>query len=110
MRCDARWPECEPRAVGEAIQRTRESRRNSNCGWTQTRDALNYLVRESIDHVVAEPKRKLEAGEGCVMVGLERTLNLKTGIVCLLSLLMPADEPPLCSCHVPDLAASVPFL
>lgn len=108
MRCDARWPECEPKAVGEAIQRTRESRRNSNCGWTQIRDALSHLVRESIGHVVAEPKRKLEAGEGCVVVVHERTL--RTEIACLLSLLMAADGPPLCSCHVPDLATSVPFL
>ena len=39
-----------------------------------------------------------------------RTLGLMTEIVCLLSLLMAADEPPLCSCHVPDRATSVPFL
>ena len=57
MRCDLRCSEREPRAVGEAIQRTHESRRNSNCEWTRTHDALSYLVCESIDHVAAEPKR-----------------------------------------------------
>jgi hypothetical protein len=57
MHCVARWSECEPRAVGEATQRTHESRRNSNCGWTLTHNALCYLVRESIDHVAAEPMR-----------------------------------------------------
>ena len=55
--CDARASECERRAVGEAIQRTHESRRNLNCGWTRTHDALSYLVRESNDHVAVEPKR-----------------------------------------------------
>jgi hypothetical protein len=108
MRCVARRSEREPTAVGEAIQRTHESRRNSNCGLTRTHVALSYLVRESIDHVAAEPKRELEAGEGCVMV--VHTLGLRTEIACLLSLLMAGDEPPLCSCHVPDLATSVPFL
>jgi hypothetical protein len=44
------------------------------------------------------------------MVVHECTLGLRTEIACLLSLLMAADEPPLCSCHVPDRATSVPFL
>ena len=44
------------------------------------------------------------------MVALDRTSGLRTEIACLLSLLMAADEPPLCSCHVPDRATSAPFL
>ncbi len=110
-RCAAGRSGCEPRAVGEVIQRMRGSRRNSNCGWTRIRDALCYLVRESIDHVAAEPKRwELEAGEGCVMVVHERMLGLRTEIACLLFLPMLVDEPPLYSCHVPDRATNVPFL
>jgi hypothetical protein len=106
----AGWSAGGPRAVGEVIRRMRGSRRNSNCAWTRTHDALCYLVRESMNHVAVEIKRwEPEAGEDCGMIAAhERMLDSRTA--CLLSLPMAVCEPLLCSCHVPDRATNVPFL
>lgn len=105
-------PGGEAMAVGEVILRTRGSRRNSSCAWTQTHGASCYLVRESMNHVAVEPERwELEAGEGRGMIVDERMLRSRTEIACLLSPPMVAGEPPLCSCHaIPDRATNAPFL
>ena len=110
--CVAGPPGGKPWAVGEVILRTHGSRRNSNCAWTRTHGALEYLVRESMNHVAVEPERwELEACEACGMIVQERMPDSRTEIAYLRSPPMVVDEPLLCSCHAgPDRATNVPFL